>query len=347
MTTGRLDAGRRLRRLLAVLAYLAEHQSATLDQLAVRFEVPEVELIGDLQLAACCGLPPYTPDQLMEILVDETKVEARLGAELARPRRLTRDEGFALLAAARAIAAVPGADPQGALSRALDKLDTVLGMSGSVVVQLDTPPLLDDIRHACEAAQQIEIEYHSSSRDEVTARVVDPGGIFESEGHWYLDAYCHRSGGVRRFRVDRLRWMKPTGSATCHHVTSDNLVGTTGGARSGGDSDVTRGDALIGDTVRGPAAGMTFVPGPEAAVVRMAIDEGGRWLLEAVPVLGVADLDDGRKEVTIAVAGRAWFDRLLLRLGTHARVLGPPELLDAATQAAQRVIEAYAVADTS
>ncbi len=113
---GKVDAGRRLHRLLAVLTWLARRGRAPVKEVAERFGLSPDELIADLELAACCGLPPYTPDQLMEIFVDDTEVVANLGAELARPRRLTAAEGFALAAAARAILSVPGSDPQGALS---------------------------------------------------------------------------------------------------------------------------------------------------------------------------------------------------------------------------------------
>ena len=43
----------------------------------------------------------------------------------------------------------------------------------------------------------------------------------------------------------------------------------------------------------------------------------------------------------LAVASRVWFDRLLLRLGPHGRVLGPPELVDAGREAAARLLERY------
>ena len=59
-------------------------------------------------MAACCGVPPYTPDQLMEIVVTDTTVSTRVGTALARPRRLSPSEGFALAASARALLAVAG-----------------------------------------------------------------------------------------------------------------------------------------------------------------------------------------------------------------------------------------------
>ena len=130
MTAARADAGSRLLRLLAVLTWLARQGRATVTELSERFGLDADELIADLELAACCGLPPYSPDQLMEIIVDDQEVVADLGTELGRPRRLTAAEGFALAASARAILAVPGADPDGALGRALAKLEAVLGGRG-------------------------------------------------------------------------------------------------------------------------------------------------------------------------------------------------------------------------
>src|SRR5580692_8916924 len=114
-----LDTAIRLRRLLAILAWLAQVGEASIDQTADRFDLTPEALVTELEMAACCGVPPYTPDQLMEIIVTDTTVSARVGTSLARPRRLSPSEGFALATSARALLAVSGSDESGALSRAL------------------------------------------------------------------------------------------------------------------------------------------------------------------------------------------------------------------------------------
>ena len=78
-------AGDRLNRLLAILVYLARVGEARLADLAARFSVSQAELIHDLELAACCGVPPYTPDQLIDLLIDEDRVVAEGLRELAHP----------------------------------------------------------------------------------------------------------------------------------------------------------------------------------------------------------------------------------------------------------------------
>jgi len=318
----RADAGIRLHRLLAVLTWLARQGRAPLAELAERFGIGPDELIADLELAACCGLPPYTPDQLMEIMVDEEEVVANLGPELARPRRLTAAEGFALATAARAIEAVPGADPDGALARGLDKLEAVLGDRGRLRIDLGEPPHLAALRRAVETGEQVELGYYSVSSDEESVRVVDPTGVVALDGRWYLDGYCHRAGDTRRFRVDRVLSVRPTGAAVDR---------TAPGAVSEPAPDHRRGE--MGDAA--------FVPGPDAVVARVAVDDAGLWLTDAVPTLGLDRRPDGRTVVRLAVASTVWFDRLLLRLGPHGEVLDPPELVESGRRAAGRLLTRY------
>jgi predicted DNA-binding transcriptional regulator YafY len=300
----------RLRRLLAIVAWLAQVGEASIAEVSRRFSVPEEEVVRELELAACCGVPPYSPGDLLEIIVTSETVQANLGSELARPRRLTAAEGLALAASARTILAVPGADADGYLAAALSKLDATLGSRAGLVVDLDAPSRLADVQKATEGHRRLEIEYHSASSDETTVRVVDPLTVVSLDGHWYLDADCHRAGGPRRFRVDRIRAVRDLGP-------------------------------LPDDAVREvPERRDAFLPGPGAVKVRLALGPGAAWVADTVPVLEVAQRGDGR-EVVMAVGGRAWLERLLLQLGPEARVLDPPDLRSAGAEAARRLLRHY------
>jgi proteasome accessory factor C len=333
VTAARVDAGARLLRLLAVLTWLARRGRAPVSELSERFGLEPDQLIADLELAACCGLPPYTPDQLMEIVVDEQEVVANLGAELARPRRLTAAEGFALAASARAIAAVPGADPDGALRRALGKLDAVLGGRGLLRIDLREPAHLAVIRQASEEGRQLELHYYSASSDHESTRIVDPVAVVSIEGRWYLDGYCHNARSMRRFRVDRVSAARLTGEPATH-VPVDPVAVHPDAAAAGTETTATADATTAGTTA-------AFVPGPEATAARVAVDADAAWVLEALPTLGSHPLPDGRTEVTLAVASTVWFGRLLLRLGPHAEVLEPPELAEVGRQAARQLLARY------
>jgi len=305
------DVRDRLRRLMAIVGWLAKVGAAPIEEVAARFGLDQDELVRELELAACCGVPPYSPDALMEIVVTDHSVEAFLPEGMARPRRLTPAEGFALAAAARTILAVPGADADGSLARAAAKLEAVLGARETVTVDLPAPPLLADVQRLVEAGRSAEIEYHSGSSDEVTERRVDPVQVVSLDGHWYLDAFCHRAGGLRRFRVDRIRRL-------------------------------TELDPVPGDlpTPRAPSED-SFIPGPGSEVVQLELGPGATWVVDSVPVLESTPRADGGADVTLAVGGTAWFERLLLQAGPSARVVAPPEWRDLAQRAAGRVLARY------
>jgi proteasome accessory factor C len=295
------------------VGWLARVGEAPLAEVASRFGLSEEEVVRELELAACCGLPPYTPDVLMEIEVTETTVRTFLPAQLARARRLTPAEGFALSAAAHTILAVPGADHDGALARALDKLDAVLGDHGGLVVELERPELLDEVRSALDEHQRIEIEYYSASSDALSTREVDPIRVLTLEGHWYLDAQCQRAGGVRRFRVDRIRSVRVVGAAP------------------------DRPDPDLADGTDGTA----FIPSPTSRRVRLAVTTHGAWLVDTVPVVERVDRADGTTEMALDVGGVAWLERLLLQLGPEAMVIEPAEWRSLGANTARRVLDLY------
>lgn len=310
-------AGHRLNRLLAILVYLARVGEARLPELAARFAVSETELLHDLELAACCGVPPYTPDQLIDLLVDEDRVVAEGLRELAHPRRLTPEEGFALAAAARALLAVPGSDAEGDLAGALAKLEAALGVS-RLAVEVDQSPALGPLRAAVASGEQVEIDYFGASAPAPSMRVVDPYQVVVREGTWYLDGWCHRAGGLRRFQVDRVRDVRLTGSAA---------------------SDATSLPPAEHEALSRPEA---YLGASEAVVATVVLPAEARFAVEGLVIGELGELEDGRLVATIPVSdAEGWFGRLLLRLGPTAEVTDPPELVGAGARAARRALERY------
>ena len=324
------DTATRLRRLLAMLAWLAQVGEAAIDDVAQRFGIAPDALVGELEMAACCGLPPYTPDQLMEIVVTEHSVSVRQGELLSRPRRLTPTEGFALAASARALLAVPGSDPSGALARALEKLEAALG-AGALSVELDVTAHLEAITAAIASGSELEIEYHSASSDRTTTRRIRPLRVFAGEGHWYVDASCALAGGLRRFRLDRIGRMDTVlGLPVTPEPIAEELPagdGSADGASTGGGRDL-------------------FVPGPDARTVRISIGADRSWLLDTLPTSGKPEVVGDRVTFEVIVGGDAWLDRLLVQLGPDARVEGPPEDAHRTAAVAARILGRYEMEKT-
>lgn len=314
----RREPGMRLRRLLAMVAWLAQRQTATLSELAERFGMNEREVEDELLLASMCGLPPYSPDQLIDFLIMDGVVEARVPDYFHRPRRLTATDALALVTAGRTLLAVPGADRAGPLASALDKLAAALGGGGDgvgVAVELDSPEHLEALRAAAADAAQVEITYYSEGRGVVGDRIVDPLRVFADGGHWYLEAYCHTTQRVLTFRADRVEEVTRTGEKIKAARRQKDL----------------------------PArAGVVFHPGADTESVTISVPASGRWVADTYPVENVEELKGGRLRITLAVSGDAFLERLLLRLGPETKVLSPRSRKDAARAAALRVLARYA-----
>jgi predicted DNA-binding transcriptional regulator YafY len=333
--TAPVDTAGRLRRLLAILAWLAQEGEAPIDEVAAQFDLSPQALVTELEMAACCGVPPYTPDQLMEIVVTDTTVSTRVGTALARPRRLSPSEGFALAASARALLAVPGSDEGGALSRALAKLDRALG-SEQVDVELDAPAHLGEVREALASRRRLAISYYSASSDRVTDREIAPLRMFASDGHWYVDAWCDTAGDLRRFRVDRIGR-----AALIEADRPGDDAGPVGRAPGGQDSGPGVGVADGEEIEPGSHRFEPFVPGPDSRRVRLSLDPATAWLVESVPSAGPTERVADRVELELFVGGDAWLERLLLRLGPDVRVVDPPEYRSLAAEAASRILQRY------
>lgn len=308
-------ASERVERILSVLPWIVEEPGTTVQQVCDRFGMTERDLRADLDLLMYeVGIHPFTPDARVDAYVeDDGRIQIHLGDYFRRPLRLTPDEALVLYAAGQALLDRPDPDP--VLARAVAKLAAVLGdgADDSVDVRLGDadPDVLDAVRRATDAGQRLRIDYYSFGRDERTEREVDPLRLSARDGHWYLRAWCHRAGGVREFRVDRIDTAVPTGGAVDDHP------------------NVEQADVL------------DLSDGRPVALVVGAEDE---WIVDAVPTESVTTDADGRIRVVLRVTAEPWLQRLLLRLGptVEARDVDTGEdLRPLGANAARRVLRRY------
>ncbi len=307
--------GPRLQRVLALVPWILAHPGVTIAELAARFEVSERELERDLELLPMCGLPPYTADRLIDVSVIDGEVEIRLAEYFERPLRLTPAEGLALLAAGRALLAVPGSDDDGPLATALAKLDDALGAPGSLAVDVGASDQLQRLQDAEADDERVEIDYYSFARDEMTTRVIDPWRVFHAFGAWYVASWCHRAQGERLFRVDRVRAVRATGERFDPASRADD-----------------------------DARDLVYRPRPEDPRVTLRLAPAAEWVIESHPHESATRAEDGAWEVVLAISEPAWLERLLVALGPDATVVAPPELTELGVAAAARLRRRYGTA---
>jgi len=203
----------RAARLLDLVPFLASHQGIELKVLSKVFKVTESQMVSDLTTLWMCGLPGYTPLELMELSFESGFVTIHNAETLSRPRALNEEEIVALLLGLDVvIASLPidrddlrliGADLVKRLSirsSIPSKLNAIPATTGSVRATIESSLMEKGV---------VEILYHSSYSDEVTRRVVTPIELREENGFEYLWGVCHSAHALRSFRLDRIQEASP------------------------------------------------------------------------------------------------------------------------------------------
>jgi proteasome accessory factor C len=291
-----------------MIPWLIARGRTPLSMVASAFGISEKQAEADVNQAMMIAIPPYVGGCYVDVFLDEDGfVQAAPGRFLLRPPRLTPAQGFALLASAQGLLDYRPERGSGPLGTALEKLERVLGDADVVDVDLQRPPLLDEVRDAARRGQQLQISYYSAWRDALGERVVDPQVVFQRHGRWYVQAWCHAADEERRFRIDRIQSASSTG------------------------------ESFEPADAQPPAD--VWEPGADAVKVVVDIPATERWVVEAYPVEW--EERDGMLRVTMHVLGTAWLERVLLKVGPQARVIEPASMLTVGSDAARRLLEAY------
>lgn len=315
----RLRGTDRVLRMLAIVPWIAaQPDGASIEEICERFAVDRSQLVSDLETVSLVGVAPYTPDLMVEVLIEDDRVWVTLPIAFDRPLRLTPDEGLALLAAGTSLLSVTGADPTGPLARGLDRIAGLLGVAPGDNLEVTLGPAGDDtlrvVREAIAAGRQLRLDYYSYGRDEHAVRTVDPHRLWADAGQWYVAGYCHLAEDERVFRVDRMATVELLESESARPAVS---------ARPAAPSD-------------------GFLTGTDAPRVVLRLDRPARWVLEHYPIESAEELDDGGVRITIAVTAVPWLERLLLRLGPDVRIeRADADLEGVGPAAAERVLARY------
>lgn len=312
----------RLVRLLALPAWVAEHDGATFEQAAAHFGVSARTIRSDVETLWVSGLPGGMPADLVDFnatAFESGRLSLTQPLGLDRPVRLSRQEAVSLLLSLRVLGQVLGADPTSreALAGAQDALRAALGgTAGTPPDAASQPeagctlpgaeaPVLGAVRHALAEQLRLHLVYVSAT-DTRSERDVDPVELVSDGTHLTLRAWCLSARAERSFRLDRMLEATVTDApATAHRVSRRPAPQTS--------QDAT--------------AALTLAP-------------SGRWLVEQVPCRSVQEHPDGTMTAVVHGRDRAWLIGLVLSAGRHLRRVDPPELAREAGAAARRALAA-------
>ena len=199
----------RTARLLDLVPYISSHQGISLKELAQVFDVSQAQMTNDLTTLWMCGLPGYTPLELMDLDFESGFVTIRNAETLAKPRSITFDEGVALVLGLDLLRSTIASDRTDLL-QSIDLLSKRLahlinlpkGLSATTIVNQEISAAITE---AMGSRSGLKISYHSLYRDEVSTRVILPIELIEKDGQRYLSSYCFSALDFRQFRIDRIQ----------------------------------------------------------------------------------------------------------------------------------------------
>jgi proteasome accessory factor C len=312
-------------RLLALVPYLQTRTDVSLAHVAADFGVTPEQIMSDLKVLWMCGLPGLTPDKMIEVdfeaIEDDPDGVVRIDNAdfLARPVRLGSSEASALIVALRALREGSPESSYDVIDRCLVKLEDATA-TGTAAPQVEVHLPRSDVgeRHAAALAdairsnRQARLDYYVPTRDETTRRTVDPLELLSSDGHDYLDAWCHLAQARRLFRLDRMYAVEVVDEPRQPHRLQP----------------------------RDLSAGL-FEPGPDDLVAVVHLERHARWVADYYPVDEVEELGEGRLAVTLRVDDPRWLVRLALRLAPAMTVVEPADLRTQVSTTAAAALALY------
>lgn len=167
--------------------------------------------------------------------------------------------------------------------------------------------------------ERLEMLYFTRARRSESQREVSPQRLTYYRNTWYLDAWCHRSEGLRRFALDAVR------SVRVLPARAKDVALKTVQAELDGGYGIFSGKALQTATLR-------FTP------------EAAQWVAaeEWHPQQSLRWLDDGHLEMKLPFTDPTELAMDLLRHGPQVQVLAPAALVKLVAQQARETAALYA-----
>ena len=232
---------------------------------------------------------------------------------------------------------IQGLEAEGVLGRhlqpLLDKLHGMLGADDAAARELmQRVNIVAAVRRPVSARhfeligsallerRRIELLYFTRARSSESRRDVSPQRLTHYRNTWYLDAWCHRSDGLRRFALDAVR------DATALPQRAKDVPLATVKAELDGGYGVFAGRKLQRATLRFSADAARWV-----ATEQWHPQQRTRWL------------DDGSLELRLPYADSTELSMDILRHGDQVRVVAPKELASLVAARLQRAAALYPI----
>ncbi len=314
-----------VRHALTIIPLIQARQGITIEELMEATGLSESQIRDELQsLVMLCGVPPYSPNNYVSLWIEDRQVYIRFAEQFERPVRLVVPEALALLLALQRLdrREHPYRD---AVRRLQGKIREALGPEAARELEKAEKAIrmgdragggrVRQLREAMAQCRELRITYWSAHRSALSERVIQPYGMTEFGGDWYVVAHDSVRGKPVTFRIDRIREAELLDSE--YEIPDDFDIQSW--------RDASQFTAPAGRTI--------------ARVILRGM--GARFAREQLPRRDVKDLPDGSLLARVTVRSEAWFFSWLLPFGPDAEVIEPLDLRERVAETCRKILDFY------
>lgn len=198
--------------LLLLLPFItAQPDGVPIDEIVERFEIDRKRVIQLLNSAQLVGPPDGTPDEYLDVVIEDDRAFAFLPHAFERPVRFNVRETWALLLALSQLIEAPLPQLANAARKLRERLLENASKSASGLAQLPIEASLEHangesdspfalIERAVREQRKIRADYWSKSRDVLEERVLEPCLILTDKSSFYLITSDEKAYHFGRFR---------------------------------------------------------------------------------------------------------------------------------------------------
>ena len=219
------NAANRALRTMDLIPYILENPGVSITKLAKQFSVTEKQIESDLQLVFMCGLPGYTPYELIDLIFEDGVVSIIDPQVLDKPRRFTKSELVVIALGLQLLSELSSSD-----STRLSKIKLLsnkisqLGSSNSVIFAPSSSksPFVEVISKAITNKKSLTMQYQSLVKDEVSIRTIFPHNLYFMNGNLYLSAMDLTAKADRVFKVELIKTCEVGNDVSSEIVNENN-----------------------------------------------------------------------------------------------------------------------------
>ena len=298
------SASNRALRAMDLIPYIVENPGVSTSELAQKFSVTVKQIEEDLSLIFMCGLPGYTPYDLIDLVFEDGIVSVIDPQVLTKPRNFSKAEHVAIVLGLEILKNLAGDKPdyQLKISQVLSKLNKSVPNIEVVLKNEQSFQYFQIINKAIKLNMSLQIVYNSESKDEQKIRTEIPVRMFLQNAQVYLVAHDPDSGIEKVFKLSNL--------TACE----------------------------LGDIVKIPSS----IVEEESFKVEILVDDKHRMFIERNSSIIVEQRQIvGATKATIKVQSMDWIKRAVVSNAPGIQVISPPDLASWVKETASKMISLY------